>query len=141
MCVAETAVAALRNLYALANFRQIGEQGFTIFFIDLRADRHFQHNVLAVRTGPVLAHAVAAALRLEVLLIAIVDQRVEAGNGLDDDVTASAAVAAIGPAELDEFLAPERHAAVSARARRDVNLGLVEKFHGRDIARRGAFRT
>src|SRR4029079_15331619 len=87
------------------------------------------------------AHAIAAALRLEMLLIAVVDQCIEAGNGLDDDVTACAAIAAIGPTELDKLLAPERHAAVPACAGRDIDLGFVEKFHGRDIARRGAFRT
>ena len=141
MRIAETAIAAFGNRHALSDFGQIGEQGFTILFVDLRADRHFQHDVLAVRAGPVLAHAVAAALRLEMLLIAVVDQCIEAGNGLDDDVTASAAIATIGPTELDEFLAPERHAAVPACAGRDIDLGLVEKFHGRDIARRGAFRT
>src|SRR6188508_3331002 len=117
MRIAETAIAAFGNRHALSDFGQIGEQGFTILFVDLRTDRHFQHDVLAVGTGPVLAHAIAAALRLEMLLIAVIDQRIEAGNGLDDDVTASAAIATIGSTELDEFLAPERHAAVPARAR------------------------
>ena len=69
-------------------------------------------------------------LRLEVLLVAVVDQRVEAGDRLDHDVAALAAVAAVRAAELDEFLAPERHAAVAARAGRDIDLGFIEEFHG-----------
>jgi hypothetical protein len=89
----------------------------------------------------VLAHAAAAALRLEVLLVAVVDQRVEAVDGLDHDVAAFAAVTAVRAAELDELLAPERHAAVAARAGLDIDLGLVEELHGRDIDYRGAFRT
>ena len=52
-----------------------------------------------------------AVLGLEVLLIAVVDQRVEVGDALDPDVAALAAVAAVGAAELDELLAPERDAA------------------------------
>ena len=78
----------------------------------------------------VLAHAVGALLRLEVLLVAIVDQRVEPVDDLDDDVAAAAAIAAAGPAELDEFFAAERHAAVPAVAGADIDLCLVEEFHG-----------
>ena len=120
---------------------EIGEQRLAVLLVDLRADRHFQHRVLAVGAVAVLAHAVAAALRLEVLLVAVVDQRVEAVDGLDHHVAALAAVAAVGAAELDELLAPERHAAVAARAGRDIDLGLVEEFHGRDIDYRGLFCT
>src|SRR6185503_13536281 len=141
MCVAETTIAAFGNRHALPDFGEIGEQGLAIFFVDLRADRHFQYDILAVRAGAVLAHAIAAALRLEVLLITIIDQRIEAGNGLDDDVAAAAAITTVGSTEFDEFLAPERHAAVPACSGGDIDLGLVEKFHGRDIARRAAFRT
>src|SRR5262249_47460319 len=48
---------------------------------------------------------------------------------LHDHAPALAAVAAVRPAELDEFLAPERHAAVPAIARADVHLGFIEEFH------------
>src|SRR5690606_25515022 len=75
-------------------------------------------------------HAVDAALGLEVLLVAEVDQGIQPVHRLDQDVAAASAVAAVRPAELDELLAPERHAAVPARARLDIDLGLVEEFHG-----------
>ena len=55
----------------------------------------------------IAAAAVHAGLRLEMLLVAIVDQRVEAVDALDPDVAAAAAIAAVRAAELDEFLAPE----------------------------------
>ncbi len=74
---------------------------------------------------PVLAHAVAARLSFEVLLIAIIDQRVEAVGGFDPDIAAASAVAAIGAAERDKLLAPERDRAGAAVAGAHVDFGLV----------------
>ena len=82
----------------------------------------------------VLAHAAAPALGLEVLLIAVVDERVEPVDRLHDHVAAAAAIAAVRPSELDELLAPERHAAVPAVAGADIDLGLVKEFHGTSYA-------
>ena len=109
---------------------EIGEQRLLVLVEDLRADRHLQHDVVAAGAVAVLAHAVAAALGLEVLRVAVVDQGVEAVHRLDDDVAAAAAVAAVRAAELDELLAPERDAAVAAVAGADVDLGFVEELHG-----------
>src|SRR5262249_44336844 len=95
--------------------------------------RHLEHDVGARRAGALLAHAVLAASRLEMLAVAVVDERIEAGHGLRHHVAAAAAVAAPWAARLDEFLAPECDAAVPAVAGPDVDLGLVEKFHGPDI--------
>ncbi len=114
--VAEAAIAALGDGHALADMGEIGKQRLAVFVVDLRADRHLEHHVLAVGAVHVLAHAVAAALGLEVLLVAVVDQRIEAVDRLDHDVAAAAAVAAAGPAELDELLAAEGDAAVAAGA-------------------------
>src|SRR5438477_8797768 len=61
--------------------------------------------------------------------VAEVDQRIEAGHRLEDDVAAVAAVAAVGSAEFDELLAPERDRAGAAGAGADENLGLVEEMH------------
>ena len=70
--------------HALADAREIGEQRLAVFVVDLRADRNLEHHVLAVGAVHVLAHAVAAGLGLEVLLVAVIDQRVEAVDRLDD---------------------------------------------------------
>src|SRR5882724_3733302 len=78
-----------------------------------------------------------AALGLEMLLVAIVDQRVEVGHRLDDDIAAAPAIAAIRPAELDEFLAPKADAAGPAVAALEIDLGLVEKLHGRPPTKKG----
>jgi len=63
------------------------------------------------------------------LLVAEVDQRVQRRHAFGPDVAAVAAVAAVGPAELDEFLAPETDAAAAAGARADGDPGKIEEFH------------
>ena len=114
---------------------EIGEQGLAVLLEDLRAHRNPQHHVGAARAGAVLAHAVHAVLGLEMLLIAVIDQRVEAVHAFGDHVAAAAAIAAVRPAELDEFLAPERDAAGAAVAGADVDLGLIEEFHDSCVPR------
>ena len=89
----------------------------------------FSIDVVAAGAGAVAAHAVAAVLRLEMLLVAVVDERVEAVDAFGPDVAAAAAVAAVGSAELDELLAAEGDRAVPAVAGADIDLGLIEKFH------------
>jgi hypothetical protein len=128
--VAEAAIAALRQHRAIAHLVEVGQQRLAVIFVDLGPDRHFHDHVVAVRAVAVLAHAAAAVLGLEVLLVSVVDERVQALDCFRNDVAALAAVAAVRPAELDELLAPERHAAVSAVARADIDLGLIEEFHG-----------
>ena len=66
---------------------------------------------------------------LVLLLIAEVDQRVEILHALGADIAALATIAAIWPAELNEFFPPERNAAISSIAGFDVNFCLVEEFH------------
>ena len=128
--VTEATIAAARNRDALTDLGEICNQRLAVFFVDLRTDRHFKDYVLAVGAGAVLAHAVTTALCLEVLLVAVIDQRIEAVDRLYHHITTIAAVAAIRSAELDEFLAPERDTAVPARAGRYVDLGFIEEFHG-----------
>src|SRR5208282_3864319 len=122
--IAEAAVTAARQNDALAEFGEIGEKGLAVLVVDLRTDRHLEHGVGAVGAMAVLAHAGAPVLGKKVLLIAIVDQRIEAVDRFHDHVAALAAVAAVRAAELDEFFAPERHAAVTAVAGANIDLGL-----------------
>ena len=129
MGIAEAAVSAPREHRPLAHAGQIGEQGLAVLLIDLGARRHLEDDVLAVCAMAILAHAGAAILRLEVLLVAVVDQRIEPIDRERDDIAALSPIAAVRSAELDEFLTPERHAAVPAVARANVNLGFVEEFH------------
>src|SRR5262249_48149315 len=91
--------------------------------------RHLHDAVLSVGAGTVLPGAIDAALALEVLLVAVVDQRVEIVDAENDDIAPVTAVAAVGSAELDELLGPEADASVAAVARFDIDLCKVEKFH------------
>src|SRR4051794_3086175 len=115
----------------VADLREIGEQRLAILLVDLRAGRHLHDHVRAVRAVAVLAHAAAAAFRREVLLVAVVDERVQPVDRLDDHVAAASAVATIRPAKLDELLPPERDAPVSAVAGANIDLGFVEELHRR----------
>jgi len=129
MRVAEAAVAALEQHDALAGCGQVGEDRFPVFGEDLGAHGHAQHFVIAIRAGAVPSRAGTPVFRFLMLLIAIVDQRVEVRGGLDDHVAALAAVAAVRPSEFDEFLPPEADASRAAVAAADDDFGLVEEFH------------
>ena len=140
MRVAEAAIAAFGQHEFFAERGEIVDQRLAILVEQLGAHRHLEHDRLAVGAMAVLAHAIGALLRLEVLLIAVVDQRVQPVDHFDDDVAAAAAIAAGGAAELDILLAAERHAAVSAVAGADIDLCFVKEFHGLQVgqgARRG----
>ena len=99
MRVAEAAVAALGQHHALADLGQVGDHRLLVLVENLRADRHLEHHVVAAGAVAVLAHAVHAGPRLEVLRVAVVDQGVEAVDRLDHDVAAAAAVAAARAAD------------------------------------------
>src|SRR3546814_6341581 len=58
---------------------------------------------------------------------------VEVLRRLQPHAAAVAAIAAIGPAERDELLAPETDAAVAAVSGSDGDFGFVDQFHGAGI--------
>ena len=122
----------------LARPGQVGEQrALLVVGEDLGADRDLDDEVRAAGAGAVGAGAALAARGAEMLGVAEVDQGIEAGHRLEHDVAALAAVAAVGPAELDELLAPEADRAGAAGARPHVDLGLVEEMHGRELGDAG----
>ena len=86
--------------------------------------------IVAAGAGAVRPGAALAARGPEMLGVAEVDQGVEAVDRLEDDVAALAAVAAVGAAIFDIFLAPEADRAGAAGAGADEDLGLVEEVHG-----------
>src|SRR5271165_746822 len=69
-----------------------------------------------------------AGLALEMLLIAEIDQGVEIGDAFDHDVAALAAIAAVGTAEFDVFLAPKAAGAGATVTAFQEDFGLVEKL-------------
>ncbi len=129
MGVAKTGIAALEEGDALAGLGQVGQNLGLVLGQDLGADRNFQDDVVALAAGHVAAVPVRAFFRLEMLLVAEIDQGVEIGHAFDDDIAATAAVAAVGPAEFDIFLAPETAGPGPAVAAFDEDLNLVEELH------------
>ncbi len=134
MRVAEAAIAACQQDKALARLSEISDQRLAVLIENLRPRRQFQHDVRALRPGAVLAHAIAALLGFEVLLVAEVEQRVEIGHAFHDHVAALAAVSAVGAAVLDKLLPPEAHAPVAAIAGADKDLCGIKKLHQKGLA-------
>src|SRR5215470_5440907 len=115
MGVAEATLAAARDHRALSHVGEVGEQDLAVLLVDLRAGRHLQHDIGAARAVAVLAHPAAAVLRLEMLLVAVIDERVEPVDRLYDHVAAVAAVAGA-----------------------DIHLGFIEELHDARYAITGA---
>ena len=134
MRVAEAAVAAVQEHGAVAWLDEVEQHGLAVLVEHLGPDGNAQHKGLARGAGAVAPGPAASVLRPEMLLIAVVDQGVEIGRGLEDHVAAPSAVAAIGAAELDELLAPETRRARAAVAAAEVDLALVEELHGRGLS-------
>ena len=101
--------------------------GCRILLEDERADRHLDLEVVAMLTRPVGALTVLTAARLELGMKAEVDEGVLARRGNDGDRPAAAAVAAIGAAAGDEFLATETEAAPASVAGAYVNVDFVDE--------------
>ena len=131
-CVAETAITALGDQNALADLGEVADQRFAVFLVELRPNRYLHDRVGTTSPVAVAAHAVHARLGAHVGLIAEVDERVQPFDGLRPNIAAFAAIAAVRPAELNVFLAVERHGPAPACAGADIDLGLVEKFHGNE---------
>jgi hypothetical protein len=60
-----------------------------------------------------------------VLLITIIDERVEPLDRFRPDIATAAAIAAVGAAEFDEFLAAKGDRAVAAIAGTDLEIGIL----------------
>src|SRR5690606_3480345 len=95
MLVAKAAIAALGEQEALADLGQVADQRLVILLEDLGAGGNLQRHVRAFGAGAVAAHAVRAGLGLEMLLVAIVDKRVEAVDGFGPDIAAASAIPAV----------------------------------------------
>src|SRR3546814_12189902 len=97
----------------------------------LGADRQCEDDSGPPGPAALLAHAVDAALGPEMLLVAIVDERVQAVDAFQDHRAAAPAVAAVRAAAGNELLPPEADAAGAAVAGADVALGLFAVLHDR----------
>lgn len=124
--IAQTASTAGRHNDALAIMHQVGNLEHRGLRLGVELAHHGTHGnlenkVLAALTVTTGTLPVRAALGAEVMLKAVIDQRRQLSIGLDDDIAATTAVAAIGAALGDKCLAPKRHASGSAVAAAHVN--------------------
>ena len=103
MSITETTIAATRQHDALADRRQIGQQCCLVLVVNLSADWHFENHVGAIGAMAILAHAGAAVSGGEMLLVAVIDQSVEAVDRFGDHLAALAAVTTIGPPNSMNF--------------------------------------
>jgi hypothetical protein len=127
--VATAATAALGDDQPLVRLAEIVDQLAGLLVVKGCADGDLESDGVAVEAGAVGAHAVLAALRLVLGVIAEVDEGVMALRGLHDHVAATAAVAARRSAAGNELLAAEGHAAVAAVAGFDANFCFINE-HG-----------
>ena len=130
MRVAKNAVAATEQDDTLSRPGQIG-QHLAIFLVhDLGPDWNLQDEVVAFGAGLFAPRPGPAVRSPEMLTIAKVDQGIQIVHRDKDDVAALAAVTAIGPAELDEFLAAKAGGTTPTVTALQIDLALVEKLHG-----------
>src|SRR6188768_4011117 len=124
--VAPAALAALRDQQFHAGLRKITEYlaRFTIANDSARGDR--DQRVLAAATGHVASAARLAVFRAECADDAEVGQRVDAIERAQRDAATVASIAAVGPAERHELLAPEAHAAAATVARLNFDVRFVD---------------
>src|SRR5688572_3279354 len=109
MRVAETAIASPGDAHLLADRRQIGDWRFIVLLVNLRSCRHLEHDIPGIGPSPKPPHPMAAGGRLEMLLVAVVNQGVATIDGFNPDIAALAAIAAVRATAFYELLAPERH--------------------------------
>ncbi len=95
------------------------------------ADWHTQEQVLALLAGAIGAAAIGTALGFVVTGVAVVDQGVEVFVGNHVHRATVTTVAAVGAAVLDELLAAEAHATVTAVTGLDPDGYFVNKLHSK----------
>src|SRR5215470_9130667 len=116
MLIASSTASAVRNKNALAGRSEVGESLARLAIVDHRADGNLQNHVNAGMAGAIRTFAVAATVGFEFAIVAIAQQRVVVGIGLEIDAAAIAAVATAGAAARNVFFAAERNATVAAVA-------------------------
>ena len=124
--VAAPALPAAGGEVAVAVAHEVGEQ-LAVAGLHLRALGHRDHEVGAAGAVALVARPVLARLGPAVRVVAVREQRRHVAVGLQVDVAAGAAVAAVGPALGDVGLAPERHRARAAVAAAEVDLDDVDE--------------
>ncbi len=134
--VAAAAVSTLEGADALAVVGEVRDllDGVHVLVqqADDRAHGHLEDEVLAMGAVTARTLAMRAALRLEMVLVAVVDQAGDGAVSLEDNGAAVAAVAAVRSALGDLCLASEGSTARTAVTGLDVDANLVCKLGHRE---------
>ena len=125
--VAKAALPAAQEHLALARPAHVGHHGPVLLAQEHRAHRHLDDQVLPALAMAAPGRAVRAFFGQILAVEAKIQQRVHVGVGVEDDVAAVAAVAAVRAAVLHEFFPVERHAAVAPVARLGGDFDPVHK--------------
>ena len=107
------------------------KQKRTVFVIGqhLRAHRNLNDKIITISAMAITAHPLNAAHSFEMLRIAEIDECVQPGHCLNNDITTLAAITAIGAAILNIFLPPKTDRARATCAGTDKYFCLVKKMH------------
>ena len=127
-CVALTADAAFghNKCFAIGDAVFYGFTGIRIYYHGSR--RHFDNQVFAFFSGPVVALAVAAVFDFKNFLVAKLIQGSSSGRGEDNDIPALTAVAAVRAAFGNELFSAKAYAAAAAISGFDKNGYFIDKF-------------
>ncbi len=127
--VAATALAAAGHADLHPGLDQVLEQRASVAVVDERAGRHADDDVFALLAVAVIAHAGLSGLCVPMMMAGQVDERGKLRIGFEQDASAVAAVAAVGPALGDVLLPPEADAPVAAFAGPNADFSLVDEEH------------
>src|SRR5258706_2078201 len=131
--IAASAASAMRDQNALAGLGEVGDGFVGLLVVRNGANRNQQRHVVAGVASAVRTFAVAAAIGLEFAVVAVAQQRVVVGIGLEVDAAAAAAIAAGGSAARNVFFAAKRDAAVAAVTGFYVDFGFVNEHRKNPI--------
>ncbi len=138
-----TAAAALGDQQGVAVVAQITQEFVGVVVIDQGADGDGDGQIAPAPPRHLPAGPPMSVFGPKAALVAEVDEGIEAALGDQRDVSAAPAIAPIGSAEGDEFLAAEADRAVAAVAGADGDAHFINEFHRktpRRRVRRGALR-
>ena len=125
--VAKAALAASGNYDLLSGFRKVGDDlaGFDVFYDS--ADGNTDDEVLTALAVHLFAHALCTVLRNELVLESEVLKARQIRCGLQNNISAIAAVTTVGSAVGNVLLGMEAEAAVTAVSRFNINLRVIYK--------------
>ena len=127
--IAQPVPAAARHQQLLALTRDFADDLGGHGFHHLRPHGYRQEHILALLAAAIGPAALFAVLRLEPARVPVIGEGVQPFAPDEIDAAAIAAIAAIRPAERDEFLAPERQRAVTTAAGQHANRDFIDEFH------------